>query len=114
MSSSAYSRWITPRVVPIRFDTRSIWRSHPRIRLRSRMAPETVDGRLVHPQDALDMHHAGELRWSSPPSRLESLVGFANASQALEAQAARGETVEPASSARADEQRIVLPRKFPD
>src|SRR5438046_3850085 len=57
----AYSRWITPRGVPIRFDTRFYLALAP---ARSPPRPdgsETVDAGWFSPQGALDRHRAGEL-----------------------------------------------------
>jgi 8-oxo-dGTP pyrophosphatase MutT (NUDIX family) len=111
----AYSRWITPRVVPIRFDTRFYLALAPAHSPPQPDGSETVDAGWFNPQDALDMHHAGELPLVFPTIKhLESLVGFANAAEALEAARRREvKTVEPRVVGEGDEQRIVLPEELP-
>jgi len=111
----AYSRWITPRVVPIRFDTRFYLALSPAHSPPRPDGSETVDAGWFAPQRALDMHHAGELSLVFPTIKhLESLVGFANASEALEAARRRQVTpVEPRVVGEGDERRIVLPEELP-
>src|SRR3954454_24854593 len=57
----AYSRWITPRVVPIRFDTRFYLALAPAHSPPRPDGSETVDAGWFGPQRALEMHRAGEL-----------------------------------------------------
>jgi 8-oxo-dGTP pyrophosphatase MutT (NUDIX family) len=111
----AYSRWITPRVVPIRFDTRFYLALAPPHSPPEPDGSETVDAGWFGPQDALDHHRAGELSLVFPTIKhLESLVGFANAEEALEAAARREvKPVEPRIVGEGDEQRIVLPEELP-
>jgi 8-oxo-dGTP pyrophosphatase MutT (NUDIX family) len=111
----AYSRWITPRVVPIRFDTRFYLALAPAHSPPEPDGSETVDAGWFNPQNALDMHHAGELPLVFPTIKhLESLAGFANAAEALEAARRRVVTpVEPRVEGEGDEQRIVLPDELP-
>ncbi len=111
----AYSRWITPRVVPIRFDTRFYLALAPAHSPPKPDGSETVDAGWFGPKDALDMHHAGELPLVFPTIKhLESLVGFANATEALEAARRRVvKPVEPRVEGEGDEQRIVLPDELP-
>ena len=96
-----YSRWITPAVVKIRFDT---WfflspvphETEPRID-----GGECVDWRWSTPQAALDAYAAEQLQLVFPTIKhLEQLAGFPHA-DALVAHA-RGRTVEPV------EPRVVL------
>jgi 8-oxo-dGTP pyrophosphatase MutT (NUDIX family) len=111
----AYSRWITPKVVPIRFDTRFYLALAPAHSPPKPDGSETVDAGWFHPQDALERHRAGELSLVFPTIKhLESLVGFANAAEALEA-ARRLEVrpVEPEVVGEGDERRIVLPDELP-
>ena len=111
----AYSRWITPKVVPIRFDTRFYLALAPAHSPPKPDGSETVDAGWFGPQEALDRHRAGELSLVFPTIKhLESLVGFANAAEALEA-ARRREVrpVEPRVVGEGDEQRIVLPDELP-
>jgi 8-oxo-dGTP pyrophosphatase MutT (NUDIX family) len=111
----AYSRWITPKVAPIRFDTRFYLALAPAHSPPEPDGSETVDAGWFAPQAALDMHHAGELPLVFPTIKhLESLVGFANAAEALEAAGAREvRPVEPRVVGEGDEQRIVLPDELP-
>jgi 8-oxo-dGTP pyrophosphatase MutT (NUDIX family) len=111
----AYSRWITPKVVPIRFDTRFYLALAPPHSPPEPDGSETVDAGWFRPQDALDRHHAGQLPLVFPTIKhLESLVGYANAEEALEA-ARRREVhpVEPEVVVEGDERRIVLPDELP-
>jgi 8-oxo-dGTP pyrophosphatase MutT (NUDIX family) len=111
----AYSRWITPKVVPIRFDTRFYLALAPAHSPPEPDGSETVDAGWFEPQDALERHRAGELPLVFPTIKhLESLVGFANAAEALEAAKRREvKTVEPRVVGEGDEQRIVLPDELP-
>src|SRR5262249_31265530 len=82
----AYSRWITPRVVRIRFDPRFSLALAPAHSPPKPDGSETVDAGWFVPGDALEQHHAGELPLVFPTIKhLESLVPFANAEEALEA-----------------------------
>jgi len=111
----AYSRWITPRVVPVRFDTRFYLALAPAHSPPRPDGSETVDAGWFGPQGALDMHQAGELPLVFPTIKhLESLVGFANAPEALEA-ARRREVrpVEPRVVGEGEARRIVLPEELP-
>jgi 8-oxo-dGTP pyrophosphatase MutT (NUDIX family) len=111
----AYSRWITPRVAPIRFDTRFYLALAPAHSPPQPDGSETVDAGWFGPQDALDMHYAGELPLVFPTIKhLESLVGFANAAEALEAAREREvKPIEPRVVGEGDEQRIVVPDELP-
>ncbi|MFL5906999.1 MAG: NUDIX hydrolase [Solirubrobacterales bacterium] len=111
----AYSRWITPKVVPIRFDTRFYLALAPAHAPPQPDGSETVDADWFEPQRALDMHHAGELPLVFPTIKhLESLVGFANAEEALEnARRREVKPVEPRVVGEGEERRIVLPDELP-
>ena len=111
----AYSRWITPKVVPIRFDTRFYLALAPAHSPPRPDGSETVDAGWFEPQAALDSHQAGELSLVFPTIKhLESLVGFANAAEALEAARRREvKPVEPEVVGQGNEQRIVLPDDLP-
>jgi 8-oxo-dGTP pyrophosphatase MutT (NUDIX family) len=111
----AYSRWITPRVVPIRFDTRFYLALAPAHSPPKPDGSETVDAGWFNPAEALERHRAGELSLVFPTIKhLESLTGFANAAEALDA-ARRREVrpVEPEVVTEGDERRIVLPDELP-
>jgi 8-oxo-dGTP pyrophosphatase MutT (NUDIX family) len=111
----AYSRWITPKVAPIRFDTRFYLALAPAHSPPEPDGSETVDAGWFGPQSALDMHHVGELPLVFPTIKhLESLVGFANAEEALEAARRRDvKAVEPEVVGEGDERRIILPDELP-
>jgi 8-oxo-dGTP pyrophosphatase MutT (NUDIX family) len=111
----AYSRWITPRVVPIRFDTRFYLALAPAHSPPKPDGAETVDAGWFRPQDALQRHHAGELPLVFPTIKhLESLVGYAHAAEALEAARRREvKPIEPQVVGEGDERRIVLPDELP-
>jgi len=111
----AYSRWITPRVVPIRFDTRFYLALAPAHSPPRPDGSEIVDAGWFEPQAALDSHRTGDLPLVFPTIKhLESLVGYANAAEALEA-ARRREVrpVEPEVLGEGDQRRIVLPDDLP-
>jgi 8-oxo-dGTP pyrophosphatase MutT (NUDIX family) len=111
----AYSRWITPKVVPIRFDTHFYLALAPAHSPPRPDGSETVDAGWFEPQAALDRHHAGELPLVFPTIKhLESLVSYANAAETLDA-ARRREVrpVEPEVVGEGDQQRIVLPDELP-
>lgn len=111
----AYSRWITPRIVPVRFDTKFY------LALASAHTPpepdgsEIVDAGWFAPQRALDMHYADELPLVFPTIKhLESLTRHASANEALEAARKREVVaVEPEVVGEGDDRRIVLPDEMP-
>ena len=111
----AYSRWITPKVVPIRFDTRFYLALAPAHSPPRPDGSETVDAGWFEPQAALDSHHAGELPLVFPTIKhLESLVGYPNAAETLEAARRREvKPVEPEVVGEGDQRRIVLPDQLP-
>jgi 8-oxo-dGTP pyrophosphatase MutT (NUDIX family) len=106
-----FSRWITPRVVKIRFDT---WfflspvpeEAEPRID-----GGECVDWRWSTPQAALDAHAAGELMLVFPTIKhLEQLAGFPHARALVEhARGRRVEPVEPRVVLEGEVARVLLP-----
>ena len=108
-----YSRWITPRVVPIRFDTRFYLALAPPHSPPKPDGSETVDAGWFEPQAALDRHHADREKFKLvfPTIRhLESLLPYANAEEALEAARRRDvKAVEPEVVGEGDERRIILP-----
>jgi 8-oxo-dGTP pyrophosphatase MutT (NUDIX family) len=111
----AYSRWITPRVVPVRFDTRFYLALAPAHSPPVPDGSETVDAGWFRPQYALERHYAGELPLVFPTIKhLESLTGFASASEALEVARRREvKPVEPQVVGEGGERRIVLPDELP-
>lgn len=111
----AYSRWITPKAVPIRFDTRFYLALAPAHSPPQPDGSETVDAGWFGPQGALELHRAGQLQLVFPTIKhLESLVGFGSAAEALEAARRREvKAVEPEVVGEGAEQRIVLPDELP-
>lgn len=106
----AYSRWITPRAVPIRFDTRFYLALGPAHSPPEADGSETVDAGWFAPRDALDRHERGEMSIVFPTIKhLESLLEFASADEALEA-ARRREVrpVEPRIVGEGNHARVVL------
>jgi 8-oxo-dGTP pyrophosphatase MutT (NUDIX family) len=106
-----FSHWITPEVVPIRFDT---WFYLALAPAHTKPRPdgfETVDAAWWEPGLALEAHRAGELSLVFPTIRqLESLLPYAASEEALAA--ARGrevETILPKVVGEGDAQRVLLP-----
>jgi len=90
----AWSRWITPEVVPVRFDT------HFFVAVAAPHATAEADGVEVsdagwfEPRAALDSHAAGELELVFPTIKtLETLLEHATVEEVVEA--ARKREVEP-------------------
>ena len=106
-----WSRWITPEVVPVRFDT------HFFVALAPAHSPPRVDGREVddagwfNPQQALDAHGAGELKLVFPTIRtLETLVPYASAEEVLVAAPSRDvEPILPRVTGTRADHRVLLP-----
>jgi 8-oxo-dGTP pyrophosphatase MutT (NUDIX family) len=107
----AWSRWITPEPVPVRFDTRFYLAVAPP------HSPPRPDGREVTeagwfaPAAALERHATGELDLVFPTIKhLESLLPYSSSAEVLEA--ARNREVEPVMPrvvGSGDDRRIVLP-----
>jgi 8-oxo-dGTP pyrophosphatase MutT (NUDIX family) len=109
----SYSRWITPRVVPIRFDTRFYLALAPPHCKPEPDGSETVDAGWFAPKAALDRHYADQQEFPLvfPTIRhLESLLPYENADEALEAARQRDvKPVEPEVVGEGEERRIILP-----
>jgi 8-oxo-dGTP pyrophosphatase MutT (NUDIX family) len=107
----AWSRWITPEVVPVRFDT------HFFVALAPAHSPPNVDGHEVddagwfNPQRALEAHAAGQLKLVFPTIRtLETLVPYANAEEVLAAAPERElEPILPRVAGTREDHRVLLP-----
>lgn len=93
----AWSRWITPEPVPVRFDTRFYVALAPPHTAPRADGMETVDVAWMNPADALRRGEAGEIELVFPTvKQLESLRGFADADAALAAaREARFEPIMP-------------------
>lgn len=111
----AYSRWITPKIVPIRFDTKFYLALAPAHSPPRPDGSEIVDAGWFSPQLALELHYADELPLVFPTIKhLESLTDHASAEQALAAARRRDVVaVEPEVVGEGSERRIVLPDELP-
>ncbi len=107
----AWSRWITPELVPVRFDTRFYVALAPAHSPPRPDGAETTDVGWESPRRALDRHAAGELKLVFPTIKhLEALLPYASAEEVLAA--ARDRVIEPILPRvveRDGEQRVVLP-----
>lgn len=105
-----WSRWITPEVVPVRFDTRFYVALAPPHSPPRPDGSETVDAQWFTPRRALDMHAADELELVFPTIKhLESLLPYASSREVLDAVGTRVEPVLPKVIGEGESQRIVLP-----
>jgi 8-oxo-dGTP pyrophosphatase MutT (NUDIX family) len=107
----AFSRWITPAVVKIRYDTWFYLAEAPEQAQPRVDGSEMVDARWFGPQDALQAHRAGEIMLVFPTIKhLEQLSSFGSARALIEH--ARTRTVEPVQPrviGTGETARIVLP-----
>ncbi|CAN5582635.1 NUDIX hydrolase [soil metagenome] len=82
----AWSRWITPEVVPIRFDTRFYIALAPAHCKPKVDGNEIVDSAWIEPEAALAKHEANEMELVFPTIKhLEALLPYANADALIEA-----------------------------
>ena len=106
-----FSHWITPEIVPVRFDTWFFLALMPAHSSPQADGTETTEAAWWQPRAALDAHSAGELQLVFPTVRqLESLLPYSSSDEAL-AQA-RGLTVEPILPkviGEGGDRRVVLP-----
>jgi 8-oxo-dGTP pyrophosphatase MutT (NUDIX family) len=93
----AFSRWITPAQIAVRFDTHFFVAEAPEDADPTVDGSECVDWRWLAPQQALDLHRDDELELVFPTIKhLEQLARFRSASEVLEhARASRVLPVEP-------------------
>jgi 8-oxo-dGTP pyrophosphatase MutT (NUDIX family) len=90
----AFSRWITPREVTVRFDTWFYVAEAPPGAEAACDGSECVDARWIRPGDALALGQRGELMLVFPTIKhLEQLAAFGSVAEALAT--ARARTVEP-------------------
>jgi 8-oxo-dGTP pyrophosphatase MutT (NUDIX family) len=106
-----WSRWITPEIVPVRFDTRFYVALAPPHSPPKPDGAETTDAAWIAPSAALERHRAGELELVFPTIKhLESLLPYASADEVLAAAADRPiEPITPRVVGEGDERRVVLP-----
>jgi len=106
-----WSRWVTPEVVPIRFDTRFYVALAPP---HSKPVPdhgEVDEARWLSPVGALEEHAADRLELSFPTVKhLEELTGFADADAVIAAGAQRHvEAITPKVRGDRDRFEVLLP-----
>jgi 8-oxo-dGTP pyrophosphatase MutT (NUDIX family) len=106
-----WSRWITPELVPVRFDTRFYVALAPPHSPPKPDGAETTEAAWISPRKALDRHAAGELSLVFPTIKhLEALLSCSDAEEVLAA--ARGRRIEPITPrvvGEGQERRVVLP-----
>jgi 8-oxo-dGTP pyrophosphatase MutT (NUDIX family) len=107
----AWSRWITPEAVPVRFDTRFYLALAPPHASPEADGEEVVDAVWINPDDALERHDAGSFELAFPTiTHLLGLRDFTSADEAVAA--ARERVVEPILPrvvGTRDDFRVVLP-----
>lgn len=107
----AWSRWITPELVSVRFDTRFYVALAPAHSPPRPDRSEIIEAAWISPSRALERHSAGELSLVFPTIKhLESLIPYSSADEVLAA--ARDRAVEPVLPrviGEGREQRVVLP-----
>lgn len=108
---AAFSRWITPAQVRIRFDTWFFVAASPEAASPEVDGSECVDWRFTRPASALEDYEAGRLELVFPTIKhLEQLAGFDSVGHALESARARKVLpVEPRVLLDGGIARVVLP-----
>ena len=81
---SYFAHWITPEVLPIRFDARFFVAAAPSGQEASPDGKETVGARWVYPHDALEEHRKGRLKFAPPTYHsLSELAEFRTVDEAI-------------------------------
>jgi 8-oxo-dGTP pyrophosphatase MutT (NUDIX family) len=81
---SYFAHWITPEVLPIRFDARFFVAAAPSGQEASPDGKETVEARWISPQDALEEHRKGRLKLAPPTFHsLSEMVEFRTVDEAI-------------------------------
>lgn len=79
-----FAHWITPEVLPIRFDARFFVAAAPSGQEASPDGKETVGARWVSPHDALEEHRKGRLKLAPPTFHsLSELAEFRTVDEAI-------------------------------
>jgi 8-oxo-dGTP pyrophosphatase MutT (NUDIX family) len=79
-----FAHWITPEVLPIRFDARFFVAAAPSGQEASPDGKETVEARWISPLDALEEHQKGCLKLAPPTFHsLSELAAFSTAGEAI-------------------------------
>ena len=107
----AFSRWITPEEVKVRFDTYFFLTRAPDGAQPKPDGAECVDARWLRPRDALEAYSRDELMLVFPTIKhLEQLAEFGSVDAALESAAAREvDPVQPRVVVEGDSARVLLP-----
>jgi 8-oxo-dGTP pyrophosphatase MutT (NUDIX family) len=107
----AFSRWITPRQVTVRFDTWFFVAEAPAGAEVVCDGSECVDARWIRPAEALALGEQDELMLVFPTIKhLEQLAGFGSVAEALaEARERTVEPIEPRVVERDGEGHVLLP-----
>jgi 8-oxo-dGTP pyrophosphatase MutT (NUDIX family) len=85
-----WSRWITPEVVPIRFDTRFYVALAPAHASAEPDGEEVVDAAWMGPANAIERSRSGSFELSFPTIKhLEGLIDYSSADDVIEAARAR-------------------------
>ena len=106
-----WSRWITPEVEPVRFDTRFYVALAPAHSPPRPDGAETTEADWFSPREALKRHRNGELSLVFPTIKhLESLLPYSSSAEVLEAAHDRVvEPVLPRVVGERGERRVLLP-----
>jgi hypothetical protein len=79
-----FAHWITPEVLPIRFDARFFVAAAPSDQEAFPDGKETVEARWISPRDALEEHQEGRLKLAPPTFHsLSELAGFRTVDEAV-------------------------------
>jgi 8-oxo-dGTP pyrophosphatase MutT (NUDIX family) len=107
----SWSRWITPEVVPVRFDTRFYVALAPSHSSPRPDGAEAVDAAWLAPRRTLELHSEGEIALVFPTIKhLESLLPYRSADEVLAAARTREvEPVLPKVLGEGGERRVALP-----
>jgi len=106
-----FSRWITPKMVKVRFDTWFFVARAPDGAQATCDGSECVDARWIRPADAIAAGERDELSLMFPTIKhLEQLAQFPSVDQALESAGSRTvEPIEPRVVVKEDHAEVVLP-----
>ena len=106
-----WSRWITPEIVPVRFDTRFYVALAPAHSPPRPDGAETTDAAWMSPREALDSRRREDMSLVFPTIKhLESLLPYGSAAEVLAAAGERSiEPVMPRVVGEGEERRVVLP-----
>jgi 8-oxo-dGTP pyrophosphatase MutT (NUDIX family) len=106
-----WARWITPEVVPVRFDTLFFVALAPAHSPPKPDGDEVSDADWFTPRDALDRHHSGNLDLVFPTIKtLETLVPYDSAEAVLDAAPERDlEPILPRVGGTREDHRVILP-----